>query len=80
MRYTRKEVINSQYYEKFKEFSQAIETFFDNIDQHKKQLEQFIGYKFRMFQLNENPKTNFAWVYVPMQASDPIAYLQYKME
>ena len=59
-KYTRKEIINPNYYEKFEEFSGAIETFFENIDQHKTQLKQFIGHKFRLFHLSENPKTNFA--------------------
>lgn len=58
-KYTRKEIINPNYYEKFKEFSEAIETFFENIDQHKEQLKQFIGLKFRLFDLSKNPKTNF---------------------
>lgn len=59
-KYTRKEIINPNYYEKFKEFSEAIEDFFENIDQHKQQLKQFIGLKFRLFDLDKNPKTNFA--------------------
>jgi transposase len=50
-KYTRREVINATYYEKFKEFSFGIKSFFDNIEQHKDNLAQFIGRKFRLFEL-----------------------------
>ena len=58
-KYTRKEVINPIYYEKFKDFTEAIYSFFDNIEQHKEQLSQFIGLKFRPFGIEQNPKTIF---------------------
>lgn len=58
-KYTRKEVINPIYYEQFKDFTQAIHSFFDNIEQHKEQLSQFIGLKFRLFGIEQNPKTIF---------------------
>jgi transposase len=50
-KYTRREVINSIYYEKFKEFTNGIQTFFSKIDQHKEALSQFIGLKFRLFDI-----------------------------
>ena len=58
-KYTRREVINPIYYEKFKDFTIAIQSFFDNIQQYKDQLAQFIGLKFRLFDLEQNPKTIF---------------------
>lgn len=51
-KFTRKEVINPVYYEKFKDFSFGIKSFFDNIDQHKLALSQFIGLKFRLFEVD----------------------------
>jgi transposase len=59
-KYTRKEIINPHYYEKFEDFSNAIKSFFDNIGQHKQALAQFIGNKFRFFNIEENPKTIFS--------------------
>ena len=59
-KYTRKEIINPHYYEKFEAFSNAIKNFFDNIGQHKKALAQFIGTKFRFFNVEQNPKTIFS--------------------
>jgi transposase len=58
-KYTRKEIINPHYHEKFESFSDSIKTFFDNIIQHKDALAQFIGLKFRIFDLEHSPKTNF---------------------
>jgi transposase len=58
-KYTRKVVINPHYHEKFESFSNSIKFFFDNIDQHKESLAQFIGQKFRLFDLDLYPKTNF---------------------
>jgi transposase len=59
-KYTRKIVINPVYYEKFSEFTTAIKSFFETIDQHKDELNSFIGQKFRLFSnLSQNPKTNF---------------------
>ena len=59
-KYTRREVINQVYYEKFKDFTKGIQTFFENIHQHKQQLSQFIGLKFRLFEFQKNPKTIFS--------------------
>jgi transposase len=59
-KYTRKEIINPHYYEKFEDFSNAIKCFFDNIGQHKQALAQFIGNKFRFFNIEQNPKTIFS--------------------
>jgi transposase len=50
-KYTRKVVINPEYHEKFETFTNSIKSFFDNIDQHKQELAQFIGLKFRLFEL-----------------------------
>jgi transposase len=50
-KYLRKEVINSNYYEKFEQFSLAIEQFFDNIQHKADEIAQFIGNKFRLFDL-----------------------------
>jgi transposase len=58
-KYTRKEAINPHYYEKFEDFSDAIKLFFENIGERKQELAQFIGQKFRLFDLSHNPKTNF---------------------
>jgi transposase len=51
-KYMRKVVINPQYHEKFETFTNAIKSFFDNIEEHKQELAQFIGLKFRLFELN----------------------------
>jgi transposase len=48
-KYTRKVVINANYYEKFSEFTAAIKSFFESIDEHKEELNTFIGQKFRLF-------------------------------
>jgi transposase len=48
-KYLRKEIINPNYYEKFEQFSLAIENFFDLIHNKKDEIAQFIGTKFRMF-------------------------------
>jgi transposase len=48
-KYLRKEIINPNYYEKFEQFSLAIEKFFDSIHNKKDEIAQFIGTKFRMF-------------------------------
>lgn len=50
-KYTRKTVINPQYHEKFETFTNSIKSFFDNIDNNKQELAQFIGTKFRLFDL-----------------------------
>lgn len=60
-KYTRKVVINDNYYDKFSEFTAAIKSFFDSIEEHKEELNIFIGQKFRLFSnLTQNPKTNFS--------------------
>ncbi len=59
-KYTRKEVINPFYHEKFETFTKSIQSFFDNIGSHKTALAQFIGQKFRLFDLPQNPKTIFS--------------------
>lgn len=51
-KYTRKVVINPHYHEKFETFSNSIKSFFDNIHQQQHELAQFIGLKFRVFDLN----------------------------
>lgn len=56
-KFMRKKVINTKYYEVFDEFKVAIKNFFNNIHIYKKELKQFIGEKFHMFKLLENPKT-----------------------
>jgi hypothetical protein len=48
----RKIVINTKFYPTFKEFKQAINTFFENIEDYKEQIKQFIGLKFQTFQPN----------------------------
>jgi len=50
-KYLRREVINPNYYEKFEQFSRAIEHFFDNIQLKTAEIAQFIGNKFRLFHL-----------------------------
>jgi transposase len=48
-KYLRKTVIHPHYYEKFEQFSAAIQDFFDNIKDRKDHLATFIGCKFRLF-------------------------------
>ena len=45
---------------KFKDFTKGIQTFFENIHQHKQQLSQFIGLKFKLFEFEKNSKTIFS--------------------
>jgi transposase len=59
-KYLRKEVINPFYHEKFETFTHSIQSFFDTIGEHQTALAQFIGQKFRLFDLPQNPKTIFS--------------------
>ncbi len=48
-KFLRKKVINTLYYEKFKDFKQAVLGFLENIADYKAELKQFIGLKFHLF-------------------------------
>lgn len=48
-KFMRKNVINTKYYPEFIEFKKATIDFFENIDQRKEQIAQFIGLKFQTF-------------------------------
>ena len=48
-KFMRKKVINTKYYPEFKEFTAAINDFFDKIDTFKNELKTFIGLKFQSF-------------------------------
>ncbi len=48
-KFMRKKVINTRYYEKFKDFKHAVLGFLENIADHKDELKQFIGLKLHLF-------------------------------
>ncbi len=48
-KFTRKNVINANYCEKFEKFTTNIKDFFANISDYKKELSKFIGEKFHLF-------------------------------
>ncbi len=48
-KFTRKNIINLNYCEKFETFTKNIEHFFDNIDKYKQELKLFIGEKLHLF-------------------------------
>ena len=48
-KFTRKNIINLNYCEKFETFTKNIQNFFDNIDNYKQELKEFIGEKFHLF-------------------------------
>jgi transposase len=48
-KFMRKKVINTKYYAELKDFKKAINGFFDNIIQFKKEIKLFIGLKFQVF-------------------------------
>ncbi|HHD80341.1 MAG TPA: IS630 family transposase [Campylobacterales bacterium] len=54
----RKKIINSHYYEKFKEFKEAVLGFFENSENMKSEIEQFVGNKMHLFENDFYPKTN----------------------
>ncbi len=49
-KFMRKVVINTKYYPDFKDFKGAIVDFFENQEQYKKEIAQFIGLKFQTFE------------------------------
>lgn len=51
-KFTRKNVINVNYCEKFEKFTSNIKDFFNNIKDYKEELSQFIGNKFHLFTPN----------------------------
>lgn len=57
-KFMRKQLINSHYYETFKEFKASVLGFFEHIADYKQQLKQFIGTKFHLLATPNNPKTN----------------------
>lgn len=48
-KFMKKTVISTRFYSSFKEFKEAINFFFDNIDDYKIELRTFIGQKFQLF-------------------------------
>lgn len=48
-KFMKKTVISTKFYPTFKEFKDAINTFFDNIDAYKHDIRSFIGLKFQRF-------------------------------
>jgi transposase len=48
-KFTRKNIINSNYCEKFETFTNNIKSFFNNIENYKEELSKFIGDKFHLF-------------------------------
>ena len=48
-KFMRKEVINTQFYEKFKDFKAAVTGFLENLADYKKELKSFIGVKLHLF-------------------------------
>ena len=50
-KFTRKNIINLNYCEKFETFTSNIKNFFENIKDYKLDLKQFIGEKFHLFSL-----------------------------
>lgn len=50
-KYMRKEITSYNYYETFREFRRAVLSFFDNIKDHKKQLETLLTLKFHIPQM-----------------------------
>ena len=49
-KFMRKKVINTKYYPEFKNFKEAIVNFFENQEQYRKEIAQFIGIKFQTFE------------------------------
>ncbi len=49
-KFMRKTVINSKYYAEFKTFKSTIINFFENYEQYKEKIAEFIGLKFQTFQ------------------------------
>jgi transposase len=50
-KFMKKTVINTKFYPTFKEFKQAINDFFENIDDYKTAIKSFIGLKFQIFEV-----------------------------
>jgi transposase len=48
-KFLRKKVINTHYYQRFKDFKAAVLGFLENIANHKEELKQFIGLKLHIF-------------------------------
>ena len=48
-KFTRKNIINLNYCEKFETFTNNITNFFSNIDEYKQELKLFIGEEFHLF-------------------------------
>ena len=48
-KFMRKQVINTKFYYNFEDFKKAIVDFFENQEQYKEQVKQFIGLKFQTF-------------------------------
>ena len=57
-KFMRKQLINSHYYETFKEFKSSVLGFFEHIADYQQQLKQFIGVSFHLLTGSNNPKTN----------------------
>ncbi len=46
----RKEIINNRYYEKFSVFRENIDSFLNNLPNHRDELRQFIGTKLHLLE------------------------------
>jgi transposase len=57
-KFLRAKVINTHYYEKFKDFKEAVMGFLQNITDHKADLKQFIGLKLHLFNPFQTEKGN----------------------
>ncbi len=49
-KFMRKKIINTKYYPEFEDFKKAIMNFFNNIEQYKDEIAEFIGFKFQTFE------------------------------